>query len=391
MKKRIIALLLSALLLANVTACNTAPEPNDESLFEDTDTESTGEETKEDTNTAESTMEETDTETEEEPNITLTPWEETERGKRYLYFHNNMNQNAYDQWLKAQLLQGDGSKDQIYRAYLAFWKTELTFTVENGKTLFEDETRYQAWKSYLDQWLDTAQDLLELESKMADGAEEPTFDALTSHCELVRQKVIDTKYFLYYLEFQQRALESVGSFEIPIKWSPEASLLEFDMGQKANTNESTGNSASDSETTEMKQYFNNVIDQNVYDKWLKINLSTDDRMPKAIYADYLALWKTELSFAIENGKDLFDSSDEYEQWKSLLEEWRILTQEILKIEMNILWPAQMEQLEVIIPHCQLIRQKVIDVKYFLYYREYQKKTAESTGPVEVPIKWAAKG
>jgi len=53
MKKRIVALLLSALLLTNVTACNTVPERKDESLIEDTDTESTGEGTKEDTNTAE--------------------------------------------------------------------------------------------------------------------------------------------------------------------------------------------------------------------------------------------------------------------------------------------------------------------------------------------------
>ena len=38
MKKRIFALLLSALLLANVTACNTAPKNDTESLFEDTNT-----------------------------------------------------------------------------------------------------------------------------------------------------------------------------------------------------------------------------------------------------------------------------------------------------------------------------------------------------------------
>ena len=41
MKKRIIALLLSALLLANVTACNSAPETNDESTLEDTFPEET--------------------------------------------------------------------------------------------------------------------------------------------------------------------------------------------------------------------------------------------------------------------------------------------------------------------------------------------------------------
>ena len=41
MKKRIIALLFSALLLTNVTACNTAPETNDESTLEDTFPEET--------------------------------------------------------------------------------------------------------------------------------------------------------------------------------------------------------------------------------------------------------------------------------------------------------------------------------------------------------------
>ncbi|MBR2019365.1 MAG: hypothetical protein IKA05_03110 [Clostridia bacterium] len=48
MKKRIFALLLSALLLTNVTACNTALEKDVENTFEDT-------------NTAESTVEETET------------------------------------------------------------------------------------------------------------------------------------------------------------------------------------------------------------------------------------------------------------------------------------------------------------------------------------------
>ena len=58
MKKRIIALLLSALLLASATACNKVPETNDESTLEDTNTtESTVEETEEETTEGETNTE----------------------------------------------------------------------------------------------------------------------------------------------------------------------------------------------------------------------------------------------------------------------------------------------------------------------------------------------
>ncbi|MBR2019653.1 MAG: exo-alpha-sialidase [Clostridia bacterium] len=58
MKKRIFALLLSALLLANATACNTAPKNDAESSFEDTNTtESTVEEIQEETTEGETSTE----------------------------------------------------------------------------------------------------------------------------------------------------------------------------------------------------------------------------------------------------------------------------------------------------------------------------------------------
>ncbi|MBR2020175.1 MAG: hypothetical protein IKA05_07230 [Clostridia bacterium] len=58
MKKRITLLLLSALLLANATACNRISETNNESSFEDTNTaESTVEETEEETTEGETSTE----------------------------------------------------------------------------------------------------------------------------------------------------------------------------------------------------------------------------------------------------------------------------------------------------------------------------------------------
>ena len=49
----------------------------------------------------------------------------------------------------------------------------------------------------------------------------------------------------------------------------------------------------------------------------------------------------------------------------------------------------MDQLEVIIPHCELVRQKVIDTKYFLYKLELFKLQWEYPDSADefIDIKW----
>ena len=134
---------------------------------------------------------------------------------------------------------------------------------------------------------------------------------------------------------------------------------------------------------EFYNIFQEAINSNAYDKWLKTQLSKANSTDKEIYAEYLSFWKNELTFTIECGKSLFDDVDIYNQWKYNLEQWVLFSQETLKLEMNS-FDTTMPQLEVIIPYCELIRQKVIDTKYFLYYLEF-----ETTGNNrEIVINWS---
>ena len=137
------------------------------------------------------------------------------------------------------------------------------------------------------------------------------------------------------------------------------------------TDETTSNNTNNSLQLEFYRIFQETINSNAYDKWLKTELSNAHRPEIEIYAEYLALWKNELTFTIEYGKSMFDDVDTYNQWKYNLEQWVLFSQETLKLEMNS-FDATMPKLEVIIPHCELIRQKVIDTKKFLYYYEKEK-------------------
>ncbi len=156
--------------------------------------------------------------------------------------------------------------------------------------------------------------------------------------------------------------------------------IDTDIG----TDETTFNNTNDSQQLKFYRIFQESINSNSYDKWLKAELSKANRPDKEIYAEYLAFWKNELTFTIEYGKSLFDDVDIYNQWKYNLEQWVLFSQETLKLEMNS-FDATMPQLEVIIPYCELIRQKVIDTKYFLYYLEFETTRNNR----EIVINWSS--
>lgn len=160
-------------------------------------------------------------------------------------------------------------------------------------------------------------------------------------------------------------------------------IYDTNIDTDIDSDETTSNNTNDSPQLEFYRTFQETINSNAYDKWLKAELSKANRSDKEIYAEYLAFWKNELTFTIECGKSLFDDVDAYNQWKYNLEQWVVFSQETLKLEMNS-FDATMPQLEVIIPHCELIRQKVIDTKHFLYYLEF-----ETTGNNrEIDINWS---
>ena len=146
------------------------------------------------------------------------------------------------------------------------------------------------------------------------------------------------------------------------------------------------NNESISSQLEFYRIFQNSMNSNLYDEWLESELCKGKRSEKEVYADYLALWKDEFQFTIENGANLFDNEDDYICWKNELEQWLVDTQNILKIEMNLMG-ATIPQLEVIIPYCEIVRQKVIDTKKFLYYYEKEKLGMLGIYNNEILIKW----
>lgn len=134
------------------------------------------------------------------------------------------------------------------------------------------------------------------------------------------------------------------------------------------------------------QHFNQFVDKNPYDQWLKNELAKGERAEKNIYAEYLAFWKEELTFTVDNAQEIFDDKAQYEQWKDNIEQWLVNAENILKIEMNSM-AATLPQLEVIIPYCKLIRQKVIDTKKFLYYYEKEELGILDIHNSEILITW----
>lgn len=138
--------------------------------------------------------------------------------------------------------------------------------------------------------------------------------------------------------------------------------------------------------TKQYQYFYRSVEENPYDKWLKNELEKGERAEKTIYAEYLAYWKDELVFTIESGEVIFDDKEQYEQWKSDIQQWLIISQNILKNEMNMM-NYSLGQLEVIIPYCEMIRQKAIDAKQFLYYYQVYNTFTPNT---DIEIKWCSK-
>lgn len=148
------------------------------------------------------------------------------------------------------------------------------------------------------------------------------------------------------------------------------------------------NSMEDKESIQTKQYqyFYKAIEENPYDKWLKNELEKGERAEQAIYAEYLAFWKDELAFTMENGKVIFEDKEQYEQWKSAMEQWLVVSQDILKVEMHMM-NFSLGQLEVIIPYCEMVRQKAIDTKQFLYYYQIYHT---STPYTNIELNWYAK-
>ena len=77
---------------------------------------------------------------------------------------------------------------------------------------------------------------------------------------------------------------------------------------------------------------------------------------------------------------------EYEQWKRDIRQWLVISQEILRGEMNAM-NCSLGELEVIVPYCKMVRQKTIDTKRFLYYHAVFSTLTPYTN---IEIHWCCK-
>lgn len=216
MKIKILTVLLSGLLLMNVSACNCVQYSN-----------TTGNET--------------------EPNIDLATLDDNQKNYnnqldeqestmpiaeqvaissnsiheiRKVYFYEKINQNPYDAWLELKKAEGLLSEKEFYKDWLDLWCDELDFTIQSGKNLFSNEHDYLLWKTNLKQWLEITKETLRIEMNNMVIPSSLAQAHLIHHTgEIVRQKAIDTKYFLYKVQCDEAALLDSSIYEFPITWA----------------------------------------------------------------------------------------------------------------------------------------------------------------------------
>ena len=133
----------------------------------------------------------------------------------------------------------------------------------------------------------------------------------------------------------------------------------------------------------VSQFFSSAIQENPYDQWLKNEWEKGERAEKTIYAEYLAFWKDEFAYTIESCKMIFEDDEQYEQWSNHMRQWLAAAQEALKSEMDVM-NVSLAQLEVILPYCEMVRQKTIDMKHFLYYYQVYHTLTPYT---DIEISW----
>lgn len=134
--------------------------------------------------------------------------------KEYVRFQNFVNWNGYDHWLALKIAEGVDSLSWVYGEYLKYWYEEFEFTLEYAQQLFKNEDEYLVWKAENEEWLKITRELLNKEVNQFTD-EMHRLEVIIPYSDLVRQKVIDTKYFLYILE--NNTTEKITDY-ISLKW-----------------------------------------------------------------------------------------------------------------------------------------------------------------------------
>ena len=153
------------------------------------------------------------------------------------------------------------------------------------------------------------------------------------------------------------------------------------------SNNATPDDSSSSSYDKNWNRFQDFVVDNPYDIWLEAELNEGIEMPWYIYSNYIKFWIAEYESTLEYARDFFDNEENYISWKSNNEAWLEITRELYRNEVSN-YDAQMERLEMTSPYAKLIRQKVIDTKYFLYQLEINEKIMSGDFSDEyVALKW----
>ncbi|MBR2019652.1 MAG: hypothetical protein IKA05_04565 [Clostridia bacterium] len=402
MKKRILTMLLSALLVANISSCSYVPEDEARDSQNNVISQTTDGNT-EKNNISSNTGSTIDFKVLAEPIYLVPHWQETTDGQRYIHFLEHMEQNAYDQWLNAELLNGNQPVEDVYKEYLALWKNEIAFAVKQGESFCKSypteiitPQRYDGWKGYVEQWLLSADNLLEVEQNLLEQAEISPLGALVSHCMLIRQQAIGIKEFIYYLEVEGREIEACDLHSVSIEWAPEASGLIREIDQDKSTPENANIFSSNFEISTFFNNFRDRVTQSFEDQILKNSFSkldTDtlniDRDIFSIYFNNKVYWEcNEGSATLAHGKAILEDLSDYEQWDGALEQLLSTTDALLTYESCFF---VRDLTKSTIWKCTIVREVVLDSKFFLYYLEYQQKASDGVESIEVEIKWSTKG
>ena len=128
------------------------------------------------------------------------------------YFTEQVENNRYDAWLKEQLDNGVMPTPHLYGQHLTYWRLELAFTLEHAKQHFDDEKEYwnngrteeeyNLLKSSLEAWEKATMEAVYIEMNFFRATLERVNIAARTN-DLIRQKVLDTKFLIYQLAGSQ--------------------------------------------------------------------------------------------------------------------------------------------------------------------------------------------
>ena len=193
------------------------------------------------------------------------------------------------------------------------------------------------------------------------------------------------------MEFECQEIKASDLHSVSIDWAPEATELMSKFDQDNNSLEGANQFSSN---TQISTLFNDFRDQVIHSfedrKLLEScfsNLDTEDldisRNITSIYYDNMLYWeKNEFSATMSHGENILKDSISYNRWQETFEQLLSTTQAIMRYQSSIFIRFCPE---AYILRCSIVRELILNSKFFLYYFEYQQNSSD------VEIKWATKG